>query len=644
MPLKILFADDSMTAQNMGTKILAEAGYEVVAVSNGAAAMKKIAEHKPDIVILDVYMPGYSGLEVCEKLRSSITTLNTPVLLTVGKMEPYRSEDANRVKADGIIIKPFEASDLLAIVKKLEERITPRPPIAPPAADQTMLLDRPTELMNLQNGVVPRQEDVNHGGDFRVTRADASVEVPNEMGGSAAMGEWLSSELAAPAAIQPPVPAEAASTAPEAESSAVTSPAEELPFPSSWGWSYGSKVPMENAAEPVQESAPSSSLAPVVAETPVISETPVIEAPEAAAIEIPVISAEPAAPEAPAIPEVPEIEDTQPIEIYQEPAEIAVQAAEISAPEEPAFAPQPAESMETFSSAPASAWPEPASAVSEPVAYGVPEVDPALVTNRSDMANEFATKFGVERPEEIPVGVWTEPETTNSVEPAAEPEVTETAEPIVEAEASTLTAWPVETTEIPAAEAPAATKATNLTDDDFEARVAAAMAAYDQPLSPEEASTPETAELSATTYTPPEAGFTPAETVSEIAMAPEVEVSAAANEVFVPVHVGESPEIEPYATAPDPLLEQFGAPAIENTQAAQHDVAPSLVHETADEIADHISAAVEHSVIIDTLPANAAVSRANASPEVIADVVHRVMERIKPLLIEEITRELDMHK
>src|SRR5258708_36109783 len=114
-----------MTAQNMGKKILTDAGYEVVAVSNGAAAVKKIAEQKPDIIILDVYMPGYSGLEVCEKVRASIDTMKTPVLLTVGKMEPYKSEDANRVKADGVIIKPFEASDLLAIVKKLEERIVP---------------------------------------------------------------------------------------------------------------------------------------------------------------------------------------------------------------------------------------------------------------------------------------------------------------------------------------------------------------------------------------------------------------------------------------------------------------------------------------------------------------------------------------
>ena len=64
MALKILLADDSTTAQNMGKKILTEAGYEVVAVSNGAAAVKKIAEHKPDMIVLDVYMPGYTGLEV----------------------------------------------------------------------------------------------------------------------------------------------------------------------------------------------------------------------------------------------------------------------------------------------------------------------------------------------------------------------------------------------------------------------------------------------------------------------------------------------------------------------------------------------------------------------------------------------------
>jgi len=48
VPLNILLADDSMTAQNMAKKILSEAGYEVTTVSNGAAALKKIAERMPD--------------------------------------------------------------------------------------------------------------------------------------------------------------------------------------------------------------------------------------------------------------------------------------------------------------------------------------------------------------------------------------------------------------------------------------------------------------------------------------------------------------------------------------------------------------------------------------------------------------------
>ncbi len=123
MSLKVLLADDSMTAQNMGKKILSESGYDVTTVSNGAAAVKKIAEVKPDLVILDIYMPGYTGLEVCERVRANFDTANLPVLLTVGKMEPYRAEDGAKVRADGVIVKPFEATDLLAVVKKMAERV-----------------------------------------------------------------------------------------------------------------------------------------------------------------------------------------------------------------------------------------------------------------------------------------------------------------------------------------------------------------------------------------------------------------------------------------------------------------------------------------------------------------------------------------
>jgi CheY-like chemotaxis protein len=124
---RILLADDSVTAQNMGRRILTDAGYEVVTVNNGSAALKKIAENKPDIIVLDVYMPGYGGLEVCQRVKESPETARIPVLLTVGKLEPFKPDEARRVGADAFIIKPFEATELLTALTKLEDKIVAGP-------------------------------------------------------------------------------------------------------------------------------------------------------------------------------------------------------------------------------------------------------------------------------------------------------------------------------------------------------------------------------------------------------------------------------------------------------------------------------------------------------------------------------------
>ena len=126
MARTILLADDSVTAQNMGRRILTDAGYEVITVNNGSAALKKIAEQKPDLIVLDVYMPGYGGLEVCNRLKETRETARIPVLLTVGKLEPFKPDEARRVRADAFIVKPFEASELLTALTKLEDKIVPQ--------------------------------------------------------------------------------------------------------------------------------------------------------------------------------------------------------------------------------------------------------------------------------------------------------------------------------------------------------------------------------------------------------------------------------------------------------------------------------------------------------------------------------------
>ncbi len=135
--MKILLADDSVTAQQMGKKILSEAGHEVIAVSNGAAALKKVTEIRPDLVILDIYMPGYSGLEVCQRMKEMRDLAHVPVLLTVGKLEPFRKEDAKKVRAEALIIKPFEASELTAAIEKISKDAPPSEPVHAPKPKKT---------------------------------------------------------------------------------------------------------------------------------------------------------------------------------------------------------------------------------------------------------------------------------------------------------------------------------------------------------------------------------------------------------------------------------------------------------------------------------------------------------------------------
>jgi DNA-binding response OmpR family regulator len=234
VPLNILLADDSMTAQNMGKKILSEAGYEVTTVSNGAAALKKIADKTPDLVILDIYMPGYTGLEVCERVKRAAATSSMPVLLSVGKLEPYREQDATAVLADGVIVKPFEASELVTIVTNVILRASganidaaTRPPTpqvaiqASPAAESkplpavepvdyaAALVDRESQAQDARPAVTYHPATVSNG-DYPGTSQSPQVGPGTSDGsrsGSAVPAEEKLLAMAVPATAAPTGPA-----------------------------------------------------------------------------------------------------------------------------------------------------------------------------------------------------------------------------------------------------------------------------------------------------------------------------------------------------------------------------------------------------------------------------------------------------
>jgi CheY-like chemotaxis protein len=568
--LRILFADDSMTAQNMGKKILSEAGYDVVAVSNGAAAVKKIAEQKPDIIILDVYMPGYSGLEVCEKVRGSLDTMKIPVLLTVGKMEPYKPEDANRVKADGVIIKPFEASDLLAIMKKFEDRIGQMP--VPPIVAQTVCQET-----SYEEDMVTAPEPVEHHAAGK-TGMQPMVEVPDHMAGAAAFNDMLGADSSiAPHHFGVSSPAAAFETSVIVPAPPI--PTAEFELPGSWK--------EEEKPEPLA-TAPAGTQPEIVA-------TPVETAPEPVAAE--------------AEPETVAMEPLADPEASPMAAEAsAASASDAAAHSHPQFIPVYKE-------------PEPAAASFEVMPTAAPPTGDIEIPREPELqetADETTRATVADRIEPGLLSTFeADPEPARGAIAEEQPAAWSSGNNLNVAEASSAAAMEV----APAQSEQSSIRATaEVSDADFEARVAAAMAAYSHVTAPVEVhESPVVAPIEIQPEPPAQA--------VEAAEAAPVDEEVPSFEYRPPVRVAEP-------------VEMASAVSVDIARAVPESSGPAsaLAHEAvAPEVHEVVTAGVEAAAV-------AAATETGTDHHNIAQAVHRVMERLKPELVEEIMRELRSKK
>lgn len=118
---RILLADDSPHAQRMGERILREEGFEVVTVTDGETALIRLKDVDPDVVLADVFLPGHSGYEICQYVKSHARHRHARVVLLAGLLEPVDEAAASRVGADAVLKKPFEASAVVALVRPLAE-------------------------------------------------------------------------------------------------------------------------------------------------------------------------------------------------------------------------------------------------------------------------------------------------------------------------------------------------------------------------------------------------------------------------------------------------------------------------------------------------------------------------------------------
>ena len=112
--LKVLIVEDDPTVREVLTTLLRFDGCDVSVVTNGEDGLEAVARERPDVVLLDVMMPGMSGFEVCRRLKSEA---NAPkVVMVTAKTSPEDEHEGREAGADEYLRKPFSPLELLRVI------------------------------------------------------------------------------------------------------------------------------------------------------------------------------------------------------------------------------------------------------------------------------------------------------------------------------------------------------------------------------------------------------------------------------------------------------------------------------------------------------------------------------------------------
>ncbi len=109
---KILVVDDQLDIVNLIRISLEMMDFEVLQALNGEAALKMIRANQPDLVLLDIMMPGMDGLTVCRSVRKDPKTMDIPIIMLTAKGASIDQEEARLAGSNGYIIKPFDPFEL----------------------------------------------------------------------------------------------------------------------------------------------------------------------------------------------------------------------------------------------------------------------------------------------------------------------------------------------------------------------------------------------------------------------------------------------------------------------------------------------------------------------------------------------------
>lgn len=116
---KILVIEDDPSAKRLVEYTLTHQGYEVITASNGLQGLRKARAENPDLVILDIMLPGLDGYEICSRLREETATANMLILMLSSKVREIDKETGLKIGADDYLAKPAPPSMIIEKVASL---------------------------------------------------------------------------------------------------------------------------------------------------------------------------------------------------------------------------------------------------------------------------------------------------------------------------------------------------------------------------------------------------------------------------------------------------------------------------------------------------------------------------------------------
>jgi two-component system alkaline phosphatase synthesis response regulator PhoP len=119
MDKKILVIEDDPATLRLIDYSLRHKGYQVLTASNGLEGLRKAHNEAPDLVILDVMLPGIDGFEICHRLRSEPDTAPLPILMLSAKAQEIDKDTGLKVGADDYLAKPADPSEIVSRVENL---------------------------------------------------------------------------------------------------------------------------------------------------------------------------------------------------------------------------------------------------------------------------------------------------------------------------------------------------------------------------------------------------------------------------------------------------------------------------------------------------------------------------------------------